>query len=287
MNLMQYIPKSAIKPTYRAALVLKKHAPHILFGAGVAGAATSTVMACKATLKLSDELPKMKQELENVREDTKDLEEVEQKKAVAMVYGANTAKVVKAYAPAFIVGSASIACLTGSHVTLTRRNAALTAAYATLSQAYDNYRERVRDDHGNEQELHTYHAVENKGTKTKPKLHSDPNKWSAYARFFDEASTEFQPNGEMNKLFIQCQQNYANNILQSRGHIFLNEVYDMLGLERSQAGSVVGWVIGPLGDNYVDFGIMEAINSRAYNGDEPRFLLDFNVDGVIYDKIGM
>ena len=91
----------------------------------------------------------------------------------------------------------------------------------------------------------------------------------------------------MNRLTVQMTQNYYNARLQTRGHVFLNEVYDAFGIERSSAGSVVGWVLdsdGP-GDNYIDFGMFEAYNRDFVNGQERSILLDFNVDGVIYDKI--
>jgi hypothetical protein len=95
----------------------------------------------------------------------------------------------------------------------------------------------------------------------------------------------WQKNSEHNKLFLKCQQSYANDMLQARGHVFLNEVYSWLGLEHSKAGAVVGWVINSDGDNFVDFGIFDPGNSRFVNGQERSILLDFNVDGVIYDKI--
>jgi hypothetical protein len=64
----------------------------------------------------------------------------------------------------------------------------------------------------------------------------------------------------------------------------------MLGIDRSKAGSVVGWVITKegTGDNFIDFGVFDGDNPRArdfVNGREGSILLDFNVDGVIYDKI--
>ena len=155
----------------------------------------------------------------------------------------------------------------------------------TLSN--DSFYEYLIDKYGSEEELDIYHAVkiENKGTKEEVKL-ADPNKFSPYARFFDEGSTEWTKDPEMNRLFVTCQQNYLNHILQVRGHVFLNEAYDALGLERSSAGAVVGWVISQDSDNYIDFGIFEAQNARFINGIERSILLDFNVDGVIYDKIG-
>jgi hypothetical protein len=103
-------------------------------------------------------------------------------------------------------------------------------------------------------------------------------------------SSSWNPEPEYNLIFLQCQQNWANDQLRTRGHVFLNEVYDMLGLERSKAGAVVGWVFTKDGstDNFIDFGVFNGetqISRDFVNGHEGAILLDFNVDGVIYDKI--
>ena len=110
---------------------------------------------------------------------------------------------------------------------------------------------------------------------------------SPYARFFDETVYEWKPDPLMNKCFLDAQQRYANNLLEARGHIFLNEVYDMLGFQRTREGAVVGWIKNGDGDGYVDFGIYDGNErSRAFvNGHETSILLDFNVDGTIWDKI--
>ncbi|MCA1800666.1 MAG: DUF6353 family protein, partial [Actinobacteria bacterium] len=111
---------------------------------------------------------------------------------------------------------------------------------------------------------------------------------SIYARYFDEGSTVWSRERDYNRLRIRAIQNYANDMLKARGHLFLNEVYDELGLPRSRAGAVVGWVMSKSGDNFVDFGIYNQENERArafVNGQEQSILLDFNVDGVIYDLL--
>ena len=88
-------------------------------------------------------------------------------------------------------------------------------------------------------------------------------------------------------MFLLRQQNYANDLLKSKGHLFLNEVYDMIGIPRTKAGQVVGWIYdekNPVGDNFVDFGIIDIHKerNRAFmNGYEKNVLLDFNVDGNI------
>jgi hypothetical protein len=169
---------------------------------------------------------------------------------------------------------------------LTRRNSALMAAYAAVQKAYDDYRERVINEVGREKELDLHHAATVQLVDKDEVRIVDPNKFSPYAKFFDEYCERWEKDPELNRIYITCQQNYANNILHARGHLFLNEVYDMLGIPRTKAGAVVGWVVGKDGDNYVDFGMYEARSENFINGAERSILLDFNVDGVIYDKLG-
>lgn len=308
-KLMYIVPNSVIRNVSRQMLVAKKNSPHIFFVAGVVGTITSTVLACRATLKLSDTLDEIKEDLVTVKEmrdavDNQVLEVEDGGKVVPVpytnedwykdtlyVYGKASLRIVRLYGPSILVGTASIAALTGSHVQLARRNAALMAAYAALHQMFEDYRERVRFQYGDERELDLFHGVKTEsmvnadGDKIEKKVLTDPNKHSMYARFFDEYSPNWQKDPELNRIFVQCQQSYANDLLRARGHLFLNEVYDMLGIERSSAGQVVGWVIGGDGDNYVSFGMFDAYNSAFVNGYERSVLLDFNVDGVVYDKI--
>lgn len=283
----------------RQKLVLKKQSPHIMFGVGIVGTVASTVLACRATLKLSDTLGEIEEDISDIRElrdrherakangDTHPYSSRDLNRDTAYIYGKAAYLMGKLYGPAVGVGIVSITLLTGSHVAMTRRNTALIAAYSAVAKAYDDYRARVIQELGAEKELDLYHAkvasqVTNAGDEVSV---VDPNQWSPYAKFFDEGSSNWEKDAELNRLFIQCQQNYANELLRARGHLFLNEVYDMLGLDRTGAGAVVGWVIGDKGDNFVDFGMYEAANAQFINGWEPRVILDFNVDGVIFDKI--
>lgn len=292
---MKLIPNAVTQKVGNELLSLKKASPKLMFVAGIAGVIGSTVLACRATLKLPEKLDTFKQQVDDVKElgETTHIPDVytkrENHKDLAYVYIRNSYEIVKLYGPAIIVGGTAIAALTGSHITLTRRNASLTAAYSALQLGFENYRERVKKELGEERESDIYRGLETKEITVDGKLQTikvcDPNKLSPYARFFDEASPNWQKNPELNRLFVQCQQNYANHLLHARGHVFLNEVYDMLGLDRSSAGQVVGWIIGEDGDNFIDFGMFEPANAAFINGWERSILLDFNVDGVIYDKL--
>jgi hypothetical protein len=197
------------------------------------------------------------------------------------------------------VGVLSIGCLSGSHMILSRRNAAITAAYAVLDKGFREYRGRVVSEYGQEKDREfRFGVVEreiavdtDEGVAVKTIRGIDQNavkkNGSIYARFFDEYSKNWSKDPGYNQMFLQSQQNYANDKLKARGHVFLNEVYDMLGIERSKEGAVVGWVRGN-GDDYIDFGVFRNDVHKGdlfVNGNERSILLDFNVDGVIYDKL--
>ena len=286
------IPNQLTRLIGRQILVARKHSPHILFGAGVVGVVTSTVLACRATLKLEKTLDSVAEEISHskavlVHHDS-NVTEIQQR-PVAVSYIAGGYRVAKLYAPAVLIGSASIAALTGSHVVLTRRYAAVTAAYSAVSVAFEDYRERVRKEVGEKREIELYRGAELEKIQDvdgKATFAIEPGKGSPYMQLFAEHNKHWKKSAEHNFNFILGQQNYANHLLKSRGHIFLQEVYDMLGFERTPAAQVVGWIyLSDTGDDYVDFGLFEARNKSFVNQVERSIWLDFNVDGIIYDKI--
>ena len=107
---------------------------------------------------------------------------------------------------------------------------------------------------------------------------------SCYGFKFDEKCAGWSENRETNVYFLRYQQDYANELLRTRGHLFLNEVCDMLGAPRTKLGQVCGWVYkenNPIGDNYVDLDIFNDRNTEDNNV----FVLDPNVDGCILDDM--
>jgi hypothetical protein len=287
------IKTSITRTIGRATLKVSHNSPHILFGAGVIGVVGATVLACRATLKLEKAVEGLQYDVNAIKstEYTNDERgENADRKDLAYAYLKGTLEITKLYAPAVAVGGLSLVALTGSHVQLSRRNTALTVAYTGLHQAYNEYRSRVRGYIGDEKERDLYHGVELQkvegadGKKHEVKV-GDPNKLSVYAKIFDESNVNWSKDPELNRLFITCQQNYLNHRLAATGHVFLNEVYDALGFDRTQAGQIVGWVLNHDGDNYIDFGMFNCDSSRFINGWERSIVLDFNVDGVVFDKI--
>lgn len=279
----------------RKVLTVKKNSPHIFFAAGVAGFVGTTVLACKATMKLEKVLDDIEVEIRDVKQVAEEnqqagrpYDEKEHYKDLAYVYGKGAGRLIRLYGPSIVLGAASIGALTGSHVQMTRRNSALTATLAAVSKAYDEYRIRIQEEIGEDRERDIYRGVtsetEGEGKKKETYLLKEGNGFSIYARLFEESNMNWRKDPEETRFFIQCQQNYANQLLQARGHVFLNEVYDSLGLERSQAGQLVGWVLDGDGDGYIDFGMYETRNTDFINGHEKNVWLDFNVDGVVLEK---
>lgn len=296
---------------HRIGFKIKKSSPEIMVVAGVVGVVTSTVMACKATTKVNDILEETRKQVDDVHNvlDSDVVSEDEYnnddaKKDLAIIYTQTGVKLIKLYAPSVIVGALSITGILASHKILKKRNVALTAAYATIDRSFKEYRGRVVERFGKEldrelrynikaQEIEEK-TVDKDGNETVEKKTIsvvDPNMYSDYARIFDNGSMGWTKDPEYNLMFLKLQQNQANDRLRAQGYLFLNDVYDMLGIPRTKAGQIVGWIYdedNPVGDNFVDFGIYDIYNEKAcdfVNGRERSIVLDFNVDGNILDMI--
>jgi hypothetical protein len=305
------IMSTASRTMHRVGFKIKKASPEIMVVAGVVGVVTSTVMACKATTKVNDILEETKKQVNDVH-NVLESESVpadqytdeDAKKDLAIIYTQTGVKLIKLYGPAVLVGALSITGILASHRILKKRNVALAAAYTTIDRSFKEYRGRVVERFGKEldrelrynikaQEVEEV-TVDKDGNETIEKKTIsvvDPNMYSDYARIFDEYCPGWTKDPEYNLMFLKNQQNYANDKLKAQGYLFLNDVYDMIGIDRTKAGQIVGWVYDPdntVGDNFVDFGIYNIYNEKAcdfVNGRERSIVLDFNVDGNILDLI--
>lgn len=300
------ITNNAGKFISRAGLQLKKYSPEILVAAGVVGTIASTVLACKATLKVNDILDETKSNIDKVHtanekgatEGGEEYSAEDAKKDLTIIYAKTGVNLVKLYGPSVVLGALSITSILASNNILRKRNIALSAAYAAVDKGFKNYRERVIERFGEkvDQEL-KYNIKAQKveetvndsetGTEKKVKRTADVVKesdLSDYSHFFS-GSRYAARDHDYNMMFLRAEQNYANDKLTSRGYLFLNEIYERLGLPMTKAGQIVGWVKhSNKSDGFVDFKIRE-IGRNADGCYEPDILLDFNVDGPILDLI--
>ena len=299
---------------HKVSFQIKKHSPEILVAAGVVGVVTSAVMACKATTKVNDILEEAKETIEAVHKVSNDTTREEQygeedtKRALAIVYAKTGLEFVKLYGPSVVLGATSIGCIVYSNRILNKRNAALAAAYATIDKGFKEYRGRVIERFGKELDRELKYNIKSQeveevvvnedGTETTVKKHIDvvnPNGFSEYSRFFAEGCIGWEKNAELNMFRLKQVQNWANEKLQSKGYLYLNEVYEMLGIPKTKEGHVVGWIYDPSNpdiDSFVDFGIYDVYTPNDklnearrdfVNGFERNILLDFNVMGNIYE----
>ena len=296
---------------HKTGFAVRKHSPAILITAGVVGVVTSTVMACKATTKINDIMDKAKEDLDTIHSASSMPEtlpegssytEEDTKQDLRVVYMQTGIKFVKLYGPSAVLGTLSLTSILMSHRILSKRNVALAAAYATIDKGFKEYRGRVVERFGDQIDKELKYNIK---AKTIEKNIVDKNgqeqtvnevvetaeidKYSDYAKFFAEGNPYWEKDAEYNLMFLRRQERYANDKLKAKGYLFLSEVYDMLGIPETKASRIVGWVYDkahPIGDNYVDFGIYDTNDvAKSYfvNGHERNIILDFNVDGNIWD----
>lgn len=288
----------------------KKHSPEILVTVGVIGIVASTVMACKSTTKVNDVVDEAKETIDKIHDavenhkHTSDGEEYTQEiadKDLSIVYIQTGWKFVKLYGPAVVLGIASVGCIVGSNRILNKRNAALAAAFTAVDNSFKEYRGRVIDRFGKELDRELRFGIKAKDvevtttdengeekTETQSVNVVDPNlAHDIYSIIWCEGNTGWTKNPELNKVFLIQQQNYANDKLRLNGVLTLNEVYDMLGVQRTGYGQIAGWVYTEdcsAGDNYVDFGIFDPNDAKKcefVNCQERGVVLDFNCIGNI------
>ena len=302
---MKINTKTLRKSFKKAQLTVRKHSPEILMVAGVIGTVAGAVMACKETLELEDVLDECKHEKMELEEQYAMCEEYSEdalKKDQVKLTIKQAAKIVKLYAPSVIMEVTSIGVIFASNDIMRKRNASMAAAYATLNSMYKRYRQNVIESYGEEVDKDMRFGVKHEkvteidedGNKVKidariVDLDNTALAISDYSRFFQMGCKGFDASsGRYNLLYLKGIQAMFNNKLIADGYVMLNDVYRELGFDTIPEGWSIGWVYdetNPIGDNYIDFGLYEARNKnqRAVNDWEPVILMDFNVDGNLYE----
>lgn len=281
----------------------RAHGPSILVAAGIIGMAYTTYKAVKESETLQPELDTAEYELANAK--------TKKEKAKAYAKGAgNIALNYRGTIAGFTLSTASI--LTG-YCIMRKRYMGATMALAVVTKQFETYRKACIMENGIQADQRymnglakaTVEYTDDKGKKKKDELLVDValDEEVSYSRYFDseEAPSVFDTkNPTMNLSVVNMVNTTLNEQLKARGHVFLNDAFDALGLTRTYAGAVTGWLYGPfyeynLGKEYWDhadniINITHKIVKRLdpeTNTYKDSILLDFNVDGVIADKINL
>ncbi len=283
----------------KVMLSAKRCSPELLLGAGFVIGAAGIVMACKASMSVPDILQEHNEAIDAIP--TVDADGNRDAKAVTPVYMHTAGQMLRVYAPAFLLEAFSVGCILTSHGIMKKRNLALAVSLNGVSKAFKDYRKRVAEELGSEIDQKFAYGTEKKVTSVveKDKKGRDHTlekefdgvngdgamKYSEYAKIFDESNPNWEKGPGLNVNFLVARQAQANDMLRAKGHLFLNDVYKLLGYPETMVGQMAGWIYddkNPIGDNYVDFGFSE--NSGFVNCYDPSTWLDFNVDGDILNS---
>lgn len=294
----------------RTGLKLRKISPELMLAGGLIAGAAAIVTACAATKKVVEDkvVQDTHEELDDIQNMQKP-EELDEKEFGKLIRGKSfrvyrklAVKLAKAYGIPLFLALLSVTLILGSHGVLKKRYVSTTLAYKALDEAFKGYRERIREAVGEEKELHYFNGTHEGGEETvfdengnattiKTVVQDTKKKNSPYEFDFNAktAPGNWEANTDYNLMFLRGIQNWANDLLNSRGHVFLNEILDGLGMPRTREGAVVGWIKGCGGDDFIDFGISEFYYADEYSDVQDGYLknihMNFNVDGIIWDKI--
>lgn len=309
MSFIKTLVAKAPRIIAKATFAIKKASPTILVVAGTVGVIAGTVVACEATKKIPETTEDYDKAIELVK--TSGLDPKEYRKELTGAYFRKGWAVTKLYLPAVAIEVASLGMIFASYGILSSRSAKAIAAYSSLEAMYNNYDKRVADKYGKEEARKLRLGIDEKeidipvgfdedgNVITEKKLvqvkdtmkPDDPTIFSPYAVIFDELNPNFHKGlyaNEENRIFLTNVQNWANDQFHRDGYLFLNDVLWALGFDKKPIGQLVGWTDDRSGDGFVDFGFMNEHSKSAVrfcNNMSDGVILDFNVDGVIYDKL--
>ena len=308
------IPSNITRAFGKIALAAKKNAPTILVATGVVSGVAATGMAIRATLKCDAVLELHNENMKNIEkaryvvDNDPDFEGTyteEQEKADRKTVKTQTAlQFVKLYFPTVALTALSVTCILAGHHMMTKRNAAVVAAFTAVSSKFDDYRELVKDRLGADVERDIYkriieEAELDENGEPNGDIHKEQSKKPvdmSTDRFFDEFSSLWNHNDPtMNVANLRAVTKTAQDKLTMQGYLFLNDVYDMLGIQRTPAGQVLGWLFDKDHmDTIVDFGVYldptviedpwDFVNDEPWDGNIG-ILLNFGGLEIMYDKI--
>lgn len=301
---------------YKAGFWTKKHSPELLLAGAIVTMAGSVVSAVVATTKLNKTLKPYNARISTIKLKMKDDNAIQNgvvsvkecKKELTSTYFKAGLQIAKLYLPSVLCFGTGVTCMFGSHKIMKGRNLALAAAYTTLENGYNAYRQRVKDEVGDDAEERIYkdirkekvEVVDPKTGKTKTVTKEVPHagKDKVWDVMWDCANIGWERDAVLNFRFLIGQQAYLNEKLRRQGYLFLSDVYDalgydveLLGAERAQASHILGWIYDPMDksiDSYVSFGLTQPGSDIALPNiakqiemNEPNFWLSLNVDGDI------
>lgn len=306
----------------KALLFWANHGSTVEVGVGLVAGISSTILACKATLAASDKLKTSQTEVKLLKSKTAILKEgyseepesdnltseidLEYKKELSILYLKRVAALAKEYALPITLTVLSSGLIIHSHISLKNQNAGLVAAYNILQAGFASYQKAVKEKYGAEEDVlirkmsagERAELLGKREEELTKALSEDPSinvvkklidmNWDDnldLRRVFSKRnSTRWCDDHFTNRFMLMQTQNYLNDQLRARRHLFLNEVYRELGFDETNEGAVLGWTWDHAMTE-VDLGLNDEENSRFMCGLATDPVINFNINGVILGRI--
>lgn len=210
-----------------------KNAPAILSGLGIAGLATTGYLTYKAAPKV-----------EKVVSDMED--------AQAKGYEVDKAQVVRDVAGALalplMVGTASAMAIAASWKIQNDRITVLGSTLSAVTAEYSHYRNKYAQTHGEEEgkkfftetkkEVQTINSKGEEETKevTKGERHTDMT-----GVWYSRSDSFLKDDHDYNQHAVRASIEALNAEIFKRGRLRVNDVYDMLNIQTTRQGALLGW----------------------------------------------
>ena len=285
----------------KLGLTLKQASPEILIGGGLILGLAAMIVACSKMKETEEVKEDLQEEIEVVRDS-----EVEGTKEYVLGHVKAGGKAVLRYLKIFwipiLLEIMSICAIWYSHGMMVKRNTYLTSAAVALTQQLENYRGRVRNKIGEEAENDLYYnltptkieetVVDENGKEKKTKVTKKvmenglENPWD---RVLDSSNRNYGSTPGSLTAFLRMSMETLERTMKMRatdhsnGWLRLNEVYDFLGMERTELGEQYGWIYSRFDPRYMethlDFGLSDMSNQivkQFMDGLQPVIPLHFN-----------
>lgn len=213
---------------------LNRNGSTILTCLGGVGLIATSVMTAKATPKAMSLLEEAKKEKGE---------------------GLTKFEIVKAagpsYIPAVLTGTATLACIFGANALNKRHQASLVGAYALIDNSYKEYKKKVNELYGEDANDKVVEEIAKDKFEESEIVISGGDKRLYYEEFsgrYFEATPE---------AVIAAEYEMNRRLAVEYGGLYLNEWFDLLGLEHTDYGEYLGWSYSYLQEvywqNWIDF----------------------------------
>ena len=230
-------------------LFWKRHSSTILTCMGGMGVVATSVTAVRATPKallLLDEAKKEKNE---------ELTNAEKIKIAGPVY-----------VHSILIGIGTLTCVFGANIMNQRSQAALVSAYSLIDSSFKEYKQKLKELYAEETHNNIVDAIA---------VEKVPADWVTRGSYFGQTCdiTSEDACGEPVLFYDEYGNRYFEATIEQvisaeyhlnrnyilRGYAYLNELYDFLGLESTDYGSVLGWAPTDEGEYWVEFNHRKAV----------------------------